>query len=62
MGLTDELQTKFSGFSINLDIGKNLKRVLQFNWDIDAVYCGLPVFLNWVFLFMLCEVTISSHG
>ena len=41
MGPTDEFQTKFSGFSIQFEYRncKNLKRVLQFNWNIDAVYC-----------------------
>ena len=43
MGLTDEFQTKFPGFSIQFGYRncKNLKGVLQLNWNIDAVYCGL---------------------
>ena len=43
MGPTDEFQIKFSGFSI-VQFGyrncKNIKRVLQLNLNIDAVYCG----------------------
>ena len=46
MGPTNEFQPKFSGFSIKFGYknSKNLKCVLQFNWDIDAVYCD--VFLS----------------
>ena len=45
MGPTDEFQTKFSGFSIQFGYRncKNLKHVLQLNWNIDAVYCVSPV-------------------
>ena len=43
MGPTNEFQTKFSGFSIQFGYRncKNLKRVLQLNWNIDVVYCAV---------------------
>ena len=48
MGPTDEFQTKFSGFSIQFWYRncKNLKRVHQLNWNIDAVYCAYHVYVD----------------
>ena len=52
MGPTDEFQTKFSGFSIWFGYRncKNLKRVLQLNWNIDAIYCDLKTILSGIFV------------
>ena len=45
MGPTDEFQTKISGFNIPFGYRncKNLKCVLQLNWNIDAVYCDVYI-------------------
>ena len=45
MGPTDKFQTKISGFNIPFGYRncKNLKRVLQLNWNIDAVYCDVYI-------------------
>ena len=48
MGPTNEFQTKFSGFSIQFGYRncKNLKRILQLNWNIDAFYCVWKSYLG----------------
>ena len=42
IGPTDEFQNNFYGFSFQFGYRncKNLKRALQLNWNIDAVYYG----------------------
>ena len=77
MGPTNEFETKFSGSSIQFEYSncKQLKRFLQFNWDIDAFYCGrlnrpgrenlthlrgLPPWPSWISLSMCRPQGITS--